>query len=263
MKISQRDRGLLRFVGEQSAASYSTLSVLLGNARMPSPKHQFAGNLGLRGVQRVVKRWRDSGVVETWRPLADVSPLVRLTTDGALLVGLDSAPPRPRLGTLMHCLIVAHTRATLEASKRVSGGVVGKEGDTNAQSVEPAKLPIWISQSQLWKFGLSSRGPSANHWPDAALVTPGQFAEAELGEILDSKRAIAVEVERTSKSKKRYVRILRELATHWRGALYLCTSEPVLRAVQNAVQESLAKEDQKRISVKLIDQPEWSVRGYR
>lgn len=259
MRVSEREQQLLTFISQQGAITYSTLALILGYARQSTPlvSESKVGPSSLRNVQRVVRRLRSLGLIESWTPINDLGPLIVATPDGSHLAGFEKAVPRPRVGTIAHTIQVAHLRAQFEASGKIKPTLPPSIQGT---VVSDRSLPLWVAQSGLWRFGLQSRGPRADHWPDSALV---RSTHQGVTGNFDTQAAVAIEVERTLKGTTRYAKILRQLAGNWHQVLYVSTDQKILDTVERVANESLAEEDAKRFGFMVMQQPQkLAVKGH-
>src|SRR5699024_2738353 len=95
VRLRCRDRAALRWLCEQRVARVDQMGTVLGRLAGGEP-------LGRSGVQRVVKRWVDAGLVERWRPTERVGAVVVPTVAASRLVGRSRLSRRPGYGAVEH-----------------------------------------------------------------------------------------------------------------------------------------------------------------
>lgn len=187
-QLSERDRYLLSWVGEQYAVRADTLQKLLG--RMPGKSQNIPveeGKISIRNVRRVINRWETIGVACYQKFYHSQPGWVWLSTAGLRTQGLPYAPFSPRQGTdLTHLYYLNEVRLNLEEKYTV-------------------RL-LWESERGLKKQAGEEKNP---HVPDGVVTIDGN--------------RVAVEVELTPKSDKRTKEAIQELLKHYPGVWYFVT----------------------------------------
>jgi hypothetical protein len=183
MQLSERDRGLLAWCGEQYTLRADLLAVLMARAS-DDPEARERGRLASRVVNRRVQAWRDAGLVRSQIFLVGTPATVWLTADGMEAAGLPWRPYEPTLATVAHRHAVGLVRAEAEAMG------LG-----------------WVCEREL-REGLGGR---PLHLPDGVVVSSDA----------DGKEwRTAVEVELTRKTEARVVAILRHLLAAYDDVVY-------------------------------------------
>jgi len=183
VQLSERDRELLAWTGEQYTCRADLLGVLMARAS-DDPEAQARGRLVPRVVNRRVQAWRDAGMVKTRTFLVGTPSTVWLTADGVATAGLPWRPYEPTLATVAHRHAVGLVRAEAEAMG------LG-----------------WICEREL-REGL---GGQPLHLPDGVVVSTDR----------DGKQwRTAIEVELTRKTEARVVAILRHLLATYDDVVY-------------------------------------------
>jgi hypothetical protein len=141
---------------------------------------------GPRTVQRTVARLRDAGLAVTRRVLVGEPAWLLPTPTGLKACGSSFGVWQPRLS------LIAHVAAVNEVRLHIQG-------------LSPALE--WVCERALARDRLAGE-----HLPDALVL-------------LDGGR-VAIEVERTIKSRQRVVAILDELCTRFDSVVYFCAPGP-------------------------------------
>ena len=183
IQLSERDRGLLAWVGEQYTVRTDLLAVLMAEAS-DDPEARERGRLVARVVNRRVQAWRDAGLVKTKTFLVGTPATVWLTADGVEAAGLPWRPYEPTLATVAHRHAVGLVRAEAEAMG------LG-----------------WVCEREL-REGLGGR---PLHLPDGVVVSTDDAGK---------QWRTAVEVELTRKTEARVVAILRHLLAGYDDVVY-------------------------------------------
>lgn len=194
-QLSERDRYLLTWVGEQYAVRKDTLQKLLG--RMPGkslnlPKEE--GKIALRNVQRVITRWETLGIACYQKFYQSEPGWVWLSTAGLRTQALPYAPWSPRQGTdFGHLHYLNEVRLWLEERYTV-------------------RLR-WESERSLRKQAGEEK---QLHVPDGVITLDGNI--------------VAIEVELSPKSDRRTKEAIHELLKHHPGVWYFVTdiTHPVI-----------------------------------
>jgi hypothetical protein len=174
--ITARDVAALVWLGQQYAARFDVLRVLLGRLSPGSPK--VAGQIGDETLRDVLDRWQERGLIARDRLLGHVwaAPTARALR----LVGLDVRPWSFVIPQLAHVHAVGVVRLALEPSIPEGGR--------------------WVSEREL-------RGESTRHVPDGAVELPDDLDATGTGlygqDVDPLPKRVAVEVELTRKSAAR------------------------------------------------------------
>jgi len=192
---SDAELSVLAWIGEQGAVRRDVLRVLLGRGVAVSD----------RVARQRVERWRDAGLVEERRFLADQPPVAWLTTPGLRRVGCrdryQSKPPSVR------CLAHLHAVSVVRLGVEAAGG------------------RRWVSERALLQ---RRRGPDAH-------VADGRFHSPAGTET-------AVEVELTRKGPARLRAIVDELTVEHDAVLYVVDGVGVRAGIERAV-DALGEHD--------------------
>jgi hypothetical protein len=183
IQLSERDRELLAWCGEQYTVRTDLLSVLMARYSH-DPEARRRGRLVGRVVNRRVQAWRDAGLVKTRTFLVGTPATVWLTADGTQAAGLPWRPYEPTLATIAH---------------RHAVGLVRAEAETMGLG--------WICEREL-REGLGGR---PLHLPDGVVVSKDDRGR---------EWRTAVEVELTRKTESRVVAILRHLLAGYDDVVY-------------------------------------------
>jgi hypothetical protein len=183
MQLSERDRALLAWIGEQYTIRVDLLAVLMAQ-RSDDPATRATGRVTQQSVSRRVVAWRRAGLVRS-RQLEAWSPsTVWLTADGVAAAGLPWRPYEPTLVTVAHRHAVGLVRAEAEAMG------LG-----------------WICEREL-REGL---GGQPLHLPDGVVLSTDDRGK---------EWRTAIEVELTRKTEARVVAILRHLLSRYDDVVY-------------------------------------------
>ena len=183
MLLSERDRMLLAWCGEQYTLRVDLLAVLM--ARLSDdPGAQGRGRLTQQTVWRRLDAWRQAGLVKAMRILAAEPATVWLTADGMAAAGLPWRPYEPTMVT------VAHRHAV---------GLVRAEAETRGLG--------WICEREL-REGLGGR---PLHLPDGVVLSTDETGKTW---------RTAIEVELTRKTEARVAAILRQLLKSYDDVVY-------------------------------------------
>ena len=183
MRLSERDRKLLAWCGEQYTVRFDLLAVLM--ARLSDDREARArGRVSRQGVSRRVRAWKQEGLVETRTFLAGEPATLWLTADGMAAAGLPWRPYDPKVVTAAH---------------RHAVGVVRLEAEAMGLG--------WICEREL-REGLGGR---PLHLPDGVVISTDDRGK---------EWRTAVEVELTRKTEARVVAILRHLLAQYDDVVY-------------------------------------------
>jgi hypothetical protein len=183
MQLSERDRALLAWIGEQYTVRVDLLAVLMAQ-HSEDPAARARGRVTQQTVSRRVVAWRTAGLVKS-RPFeANTSSTVWLTADGTSAAGLPWRTYEPSLVTCAHRHAVGLVRAEAEA--------MGLD---------------WICEREL-REGLGGR---PLHLPDGVVLSTDERGK---------QWRTAVEVELTRKTEARVAAILRQLLKTYDDVVY-------------------------------------------
>ena len=183
VQLSERDRELLGWIGEQYTVRADLLGVLMAR-HSDDPEARERGRLAPRVVNRRVQAWRDAGLVKTRPFLVGTPATVWLTADGVAVCG---SPWRPYEATLATC---AHRHAV---------GLVRAEAEALGRG--------WICEREL-REGLGGR---PLHLPDGVVLSTDEQGR---------QWRTAIEVELTRKTEARVAAILRLLLAGYDDVVY-------------------------------------------
>ena len=183
MRLSERDRKLLAWCGEQYTLRFDLLAVLM--ARMSEDAAARArGQVSRQAVSRRVRAWRQERLVEARTILAGEPATIWLTADGMLAAGLPWRPYDPTVATVAHRHAVGIVRA--EAEQAGFG---------------------WLCEREL-REGLGGR---PLHLPDGVVLSTDERGKTW---------RTAMEVELTRKTEARVSAILRQLLARYDDVVY-------------------------------------------
>ena len=183
VQLSERDRGLLAWCGEQYTVRTDLLAVLMARAS-EDPEARQRGRLAGQVVSRRVRAWKQAGLAKTRTFLVGTPATVWLTADGVAVCGLPWRPYEPTLATVAHRHAVGLVRAEAEAMG------LG-----------------WICEREL-REGLGGR---PLHLPDGVVLSEDSHGRTW---------RTAVEVELTRKTEARVAAILRQLLATYDDVVY-------------------------------------------
>jgi hypothetical protein len=183
MQLSERDRKLLAWCGEQYTLRFDLLGVLMASLS-DDASARAKGRVTRQAVSRRVRAWRQEGRVETRTFLAGEPATVWLTADGMMAAGLPWRPYEPTVVTAAHRHAVGVVRAEAEG--------MGLD---------------WICEREL-REGF---GGQPLHLPDGVVISTDRSGR---------QWRTAVEVELTRKTEARVVAILRHLLARYDDVVY-------------------------------------------
>jgi hypothetical protein len=194
MQLSQRDRKLLAWCGEQYTLRFDLLAVLMARLSDDAAA-QARGRVTRQAVSRRVRAWKQEGLAEARTILAGEPATIWLTAEGMMAAGLPWRPYEPTVATVAH---------------RHGVGVVRAEAEQMGFG--------WICEREL-REGLGGR---PLHLPDGVVLSsdsPGRTWRT------------AVEVELTRKTEVRVAAILRHLLPSYDDVVYRAapSAAPVVR----------------------------------
>jgi hypothetical protein len=144
VRLSERDRALLRWVGDQYSVRADLLGVLMAR-HSDDPTAQARGALVPRVVNRRIQAWRDAGLVRTRTFLMGTPATVWLTADGLAVAGLPWRPSEASLATVAHRHAVGLVRAEAETMPGI--GWVCERELREGQGGRPLHLPDGVVES--------------------------------------------------------------------------------------------------------------------
>ncbi len=183
MQLSERDRSLLAWIGEQYTVRVDLLAVLMAQ-HSDDPEAKRRGRLRHQTVSRRLSAWKAAGLVRSQTFLAGTSATLWLTAEGMSVAGLPWRTYEPTLVTCAHRHAVGLVRA--EAEQRGLG---------------------WICEREL-REGLGGR---PLHLPDGVVISVDDSGK---------QWRTAVEVELTRKTEARVAAILRQLLETYDDVVY-------------------------------------------
>lgn len=184
MQLSERDRKLLAWCGEQYTVRFDLLAVLM--ARMSDDDATRArGRVSRQAVSRRVRAWKQEGLVEARTILAGEPATLWLTADGMMVAGLPWRPYEPTLATVAHRHAVGLVRVEVETGVGLT----------------------WVCEREL-REGVGGR---PLHLPDGVVLSTD-----ERGKVWRT----AIEVELTRKTEVRVAAILRQLLKTYDDVVY-------------------------------------------
>lgn len=216
MRLSERDRTLLAWCGEQYTVRFDLLAKVMA-VKSDDPATRAKGHVTRQAVSKRVRDWRSEGLVEARTILAREPATVWLTADGMAAAGLPWRPYEPTMVT------VAHRHAV---------GVVRLQAETMGLT--------WICEREL-REGLGGR---PLHLPDGVVLSTD-----------DTGRTwrTAVEVELTRKTEVRMAAILRQLLKTYDDVVYRVA--PSATAVVERAIRALPGDGSQRVHVRPYPPP--------
>ena len=214
--LSERDRKLLAWCGEQYTVRVDLLGVLMA-ALSGDPEVRARGRLTQQTVWRRLDGWRQAGLVKAERILAVGPATMWLTADGMAVAGLPWRPYEPTFATVAHRHAVGLVRAEAEA-----------------------KGLQWICEREL-REGAAGR---ALHLADGVVVSVDEAGR---------RWRTAVEVELTRKTEARVAAILRHLLATFDDVVYRAV--PSAAAVVERATASLPGDGPDRVRIRSYPPP--------
>ena len=214
IQLTERDQGVLRWIGEQTAARADQISRLL--AQQAGPGIQVPGQLSTSATCVWRTRMKTLGATREPRGFLNEPSSLWLTGKGLHLAGLDYKPLEPSLTSLKHLYWCNEVRLFIAARRPEDR---------------------WISERALRSehAQASKEKRQAPDIPDALVETTSGLA--------------AVEVELTDKQQSRLVRLVRRRANDQRyyTVWYFCASETRARVVRARAEIPEAQREKIRI----------------
>jgi hypothetical protein len=216
MRMSERDRKLLAWCGEQYTVRFDLLGVVMAMLS-EDPEIRAKGSVTRQAVSKRVRAWRQEGLVETRTILAREPATVWLTADGMRAAGLPWRPYEPTAVTADHRHAVGLVRAEAEAMG------LG-----------------WVCEREL-REGLGGR---PLHLPDGVVVSTDSTGRTW---------RTAVEVELTRKTEVRVAAILRQLLAAYDEVVY--RAAPGTTTVLQRAAAALPSDAVKRVHLRSYPPP--------
>jgi hypothetical protein len=213
IRLNPRDLGILHWIGEQYAVRLDSLQQLLG--RQAEHATQVPGRVQVSTARRVLERWQGARLVVARKYLYHEPAWITLTGFGLRQLDLPYKVWSPKVGVLAHVHAVNRIRLHTERSY-------------------PA-FHHWCSERHLRH---THRGKGGWHTPDGEIVT-------------QDGQTLAVEIERTLKSRPRLAQIVGALAQQY--VRVWCFVTP---ATEAAVAEAVAPYGMRFQLYKLAQVPE-------
>lgn len=199
LRLTPRDRVLLRFRGEQYACCQGQAQRLLAKYSPEAEKIKTSGTLSEQTTRDRLRALEKAGYLHSSQPLTAYAPFFWLTRAGYQTAGLPFRVMTPSLGDLEHIYWCAQVRLWLLLH-------------------DPDKEQLWRSERWL-RHELDQKIKQVD-LPDALIP-------------LASGGTIAVEFERTVKGPVRLIEALRSRALIYEQVWYICP-QTSLKAVQTA-----------------------------
>jgi hypothetical protein len=216
MQLSERDRKLLAWCGEQYTLRFDLLGVLMASLS-DDASARARGTVTRQAVSRRVRAWKQERLVEARTFLANEPATIWLTADGMMAAGLPWRPYEPTVVTAAHRHAVGLVRAEAEAMG------LG-----------------WICEREL-REGLGGR---PLHLPDGVVVSTDDRGKTW---------RTAVEVELTRKTEARVAAILRQLLARYDEVVY--RAAPAATTVVDRAAKALPGEGAQRVHVRQYPPP--------
>lgn len=193
--LSERDIWALTWIGDMWGVQNDQLERLLARkpVRKDKMKSEDATSIATRTI---VPRWRELGLVEYQKIIANRPAWIWLTRKGLAQLELPYTYVEPKPGKVQHYYWCNETRLYVEA-----------------QPIFTQQNRVWLSERKQ-KFGREGRKRWLEHPTDANVVS-----------LTNPEHDIAVEVEVTAKSKERTLEIMNALLRRFRHAWYFVSPE--------------------------------------
>ena len=202
IRLNPRDLEVLRWIGEQYAVRLDTLQVLLG--RQAQQKTNVENLITESSARRVLDRWKQEKLVAGRKILAGETEWVWLTPHGLRHMDLPYKPKEPSVSQLLHLHLVNQIRLKAE--------------------IQYKELHYWCGERQLRHE--HSHNPKF-HVPDGELIRT-------------DSQVVAIEIERTLKTRSRIAEIVEQLDKQYGTVWYFVTPE-----THTAVKEATAYDPHK------------------
>jgi hypothetical protein len=187
IRFNSRDLLLLKWVGEQYAVRLDSLQVLLGLHALNDTKVE--NQVSESSARRVVSRWKQEKLVESRKLFYAEPEWVWLTAHGLRHMELPYKPNAPAVSQLLHLHLVNKIRLHVEATY--------------------PDFHHWRGERQM----------RYEHWKDTKFHVPD-------GEVITTQDiVVAVEIERTLKSRRRIDTIVEQLHRQYAKVWYFVSAE--------------------------------------
>lgn len=186
IRLNSRDITVLTWIGEQYAVRLDTLQRLLGREAQQATKVE--GQVSESTARRVLERWKQERLVSSRKWFYGEPEWVWLTAHGLRQMELPFKAGQPSVALLSHVHLVNLLRLYTEATYK--------------------EFKQWRGERLLRQL---HRGDSGFHIPD--------------GEVVTDTGVIAIEVERTLKSRPRVEQIVQTLSHHYQRVWFFVTPE--------------------------------------
>ena len=202
IRLNPRDLTVLTWIGDQYAIRLDSLQVLLGRAAQQATKVE--GQVSESTARQVIDRWKQEDLVATRKFFYREPEWIWLTANGLRQMDFPFKLWTPKVGLLPHFHLVNQVRLHTEQSYK--------------------HFCQWRGERLLRQ---EHRGDTKFHVPDGEVVT-------------NSQEVIAIEVERTVKSRPRVHAISKNLSRQYQRIWYFVT--PATRfVISEAVAEYQAE----------------------
>ena len=210
-QLTQRDRDVLRQIGEQIAYCFDQVQGLL--ARHPDSLSTDPECLSETRTRATILRWQKLGLADYRKILYDVPGWVWLTKRGLLTTQVEGRFLEPSPANLEHLYWINETRALIEHTYSDHPGFRW-EGERQIRMIRE-RLQARQKEDKYLFIPFEYQG---RHRPDALV--------RYLVDVKDGKREIvcAIEVELSEKSYEAWKKIFLELAQYYTNAHYYVDS---------------------------------------
>ncbi len=193
--LSERDIWALTWIGDMWGVQNDQLERLLARKVIRKDKLKSEDATAI-ATRTVIPRWKELGLVEYGKIIANKPAWIWLTKKGLALLELPYTYVEPKPGKVQHYYWCNETRLYVEA-----------------QPIFAEQNRVWLSERKQ-KFGREGRKRWLEHPTDATVVAL-DYPEYD----------IAVEVEVTAKSKERTLEIMKALLRRYPNAWYFVSPE--------------------------------------
>ena len=185
IRLNPRDLTILTWIGDQYAIRLDCLQVLLGRSAQQATKVE--GTVSESTARQVIDRWKQEDLVATRKFFYREPEWIWLTAHGLHQMDFSFKLWPPKVGMLSHFHLVNQVRLRTE------------------HTYEP--LQQWRGERLLRQ---EHRGNTQFHVPDGEVVT-------------NKQEVIAIEVERTLKSRPRVQEIIKKLSRDYQRVWFFVT----------------------------------------
>ena len=217
MQLSERDRELLAWCGEQYTVRFDLLAMLMARMSVDRAARQ-KGRVSRQAVSRRARAWKQEGLADFRSIGAGESATLWLTNDGMMVAGLPWRAYEVSVATMAH---------------RHAVGLIRAEAETMGLT--------WVCERQL-REELAGR---LLHLPDGLVVATDPRS--------GRTRRTAIEVELTRKTHRRVVGILRQLLRTYDDVVYRVHSSAATSVL--AARAALPEDSAKRVHLRPYPPP--------